>query len=363
VAVSAAGIYLATVAPRNWAANACDAYSSFHLVTGLTGGLGLAAVTFLPQKMTPRAMGIAVLAAGFLAVVAVFFPHCLENPLASLDPRLKTFWLEGVVETRSLADLWATDPFAIPGLYGMAACAFVLSIVAMVTGRALPLGQAVVFAAFLAMGIAVTAWQQRGFTFAAAFAVLPLGFWIGRMRAAMPAKRATGDSLRLAGAWLISVNLVWWIGGAQAAQLFSTAPTLQEQAAAAPARDYCYTPDLYAPLAAEPDGVVLGATSIGASILLYTHHRTIAGPYHRNMAGNLFLIDTMLAAPETARAMLHDKGVTIVADCVNAADGRDFIRAAPQGFQALLRSGHVPDWLEPVKSTIGQPLVLYRVRP
>ena len=74
VAVSAASIFLATVAPRNWAASACDAYSSFHLVTGMTGGLGLAAVTFLPRGPALRAAGIAVLVAGFLAVVALFFP-------------------------------------------------------------------------------------------------------------------------------------------------------------------------------------------------------------------------------------------------------------------------------------------------
>ena len=363
VAISAAGIFLATVAPRNWAASACDAYSSFHLVTGATGGLGLVAASFLSRNVVTRAAAVAALGLAVVAIVAFAFPHCLENPLASLDPRLRRFWLEGVVETRSLADLLATDPFAIVGLFGMACVAFLVAAVSSVTGRSLPKGQAAVFAAFLAMGIAVTAWQQRGFTFAAAFAVLPLGFWIGRMRAAMPERRSAVDSLRLAGAWLVSINLVWWIAGSQLAALFSSAPTLQEQAAAASPRDYCYSADLYAPLAAEPDGVVLGATDIGASILLYTRHRAIAGPYHRDVAGILFLIDAMLAAPDKAHAMLRGQGVTLVADCVNAADGKDFIAAAPHGFQAVLRGPDRPDWLEPVAATTDGPLVLYRVLP
>ncbi|MFZ2102472.1 MAG: GtrA family protein, partial [Oricola sp.] len=346
VAVSALAIFLGTIAPSDWRADACDAYSGFHLVTGATGGLGLLVASFLSRSALARLAAAVVLGIAVVAVVAIVFPHCLENPLASLDPRLRRFWLEGVVETRSLADLLSSDPFAIVGLFGMACVAFLLVAISGVTGRPLPKAQAAVFAAFLAMGIAVTTWQQRGFTFATAFAVLPLGFWIGHIRAAMPEKRSPVQSLRLAGAWLVSINLVWWIAGSQLAALFSSVPTLQEQAAAASPRDYCYTADLYAPLAAEPDGVVLGATDIGASILLYTHHRAIAGPYHRDVPGILFLIDTMLAAPDTARAMLREQGVTLVADCVNAADGNDFIAAAPRGFQAVLRGPDRPDWLE-----------------
>lgn len=363
VTISAAAIFLATVAPGNWAYDACDAFSSFHLVAGVTGGLGLVTASVFPRRLAVRAGAVAMLAVVFAGVVALLFPQCLENPLASLDPRLREFWLEGVVETRSLADLLRADPFGILGLYGMAAVAFAISIAGAVTDRGLPRSQAAVFAVFLAMGLAVTAWQQRGFTFAAAFAVLPMGFWLGRLREGLPEKRGLSDSLRLAGAWAVSINLIWWIAGAQAASLFSDAPTLQEQVNAASPRDYCYTADLYAPLAAEPEGVVLGATGIGASLLLHTRHRAVAGPYHRNAAGNLFLIETMLASPEKAHAMLRDKGVTLVADCINAADAADFISAAPEGFQAALRSKDLPGWLEPVEATVGEPLVVYRVRP
>ncbi|QKV19776.1 GtrA family protein [Oricola thermophila] len=363
VALTAGAVFLATVAPARWTDDACDGFSSFHLVTGLAGGLGLVAATALPRRLSGRVLSLMLLAAAFLAVVVLLFPHCLANPLASLDPRLREFWLEGVIETRSLADLWREDPFAIPGLYGMAGVALVVALVGAATGRPLPRHQSVVFAAFLAMGLAVTAWQQRGFVFAAVFAVLPLGFWIGRLRASMPEKRGTTDSLRLAGAWAVSLNFLWWIAGAQAANLFSGTPTLHEQAASVSPRDYCYAADLYAPLATEPEGVVLGATDIGAMILLHTNHRAVAGPYHRNTAGNLLLIEAMTAPPAVARGILRAGGVTIVADCMRAADAADFMRAAPGGLQAALRSDAVPDWLEPVRQTVGEPLVLYRVRP
>lgn len=362
IAGSALAVFLATVAPANWGYDACDAFSSFHLVVGATAGLGLVAASFT-HGMAARVTALAALGVAGIGIVVLAFPHCLANPLAGLDPRLRTFWLEGVIETRSLADLWAEDPFQIVGLYGMALCAFAVSALSVWRAAPLPRGQAVAFASFLAMGIAVTAWQQRGFIFAAGFAILPLGFWIARMRAAMPAKRGLSDSLRLAGAWAVSLNLFWWMAGAQAASLFAAAPTLQQQAAGVSARDYCYTADLYAPLAAESPGVVLGATDIGAMILLNTHHRAVAGPYHRDTAGNLLLIDAMLSDPDATRTKLAAHGVTLIADCLNGADGFDFIEAAPNGLQAALRSDRLPGWLEPVASTVGKPLVLYRVRP
>ncbi len=362
IAGSALAVFLATIAPANWGYDACDAFSSFHLVVGGMAGLGLVAASFA-RGAAARFGALAALGVAVAGIVVLAFPHCLANPLAGLDPRLKTFWLEGVIETRSLADLWAEDPFQIVGLYGMALCAFAVSALSLWRGGPLRRGHAVAFLSFLAMAIAVTAWQQRGFIFAAAFAILPLGFWIVRLRAAMPARRGLSDSLRLAAVWAVSLNLVWWMAGAQAASLFASAATLQQQAASVSARDYCYTADLYAPLAAEPAGVVVGATDIGAMILLHTRHRAVAGPYHRDTAGNLLLIDAMLSEPDMARAKLAAHGVTLIADCLNGADGFDFIAAAPHGLQAALRSGRPPDWLEPVPATVGEPLVLYRVRP
>lgn len=359
-AAAAALVFVATIAPDNYGTAACDAFSSFHLVAAMIGGLGLAGATLFSGTAARRFAGLAVTSAVLFAAVAAFFPNCLENPLSALDPELRTFWLDGVVETRSLPELLATDPFAVLGLYGMALTALVVSVLSAVRGRHAR-NRSLVFAGFLAMAIAVTCWQQRGFVFAAVFAVLPLAFWVTRLRARYARNAAAGRALAMAGAWIVSINLVWWTAGTQAAALVSKSPTLQEQVAAASPRDYCYTADLYRPLADRPAGVVLGATDIGASLLLFTGDRAIAGPYHRDAAGILFLIDAMLASPDRAHAMLRQAGVDYVADCIAAADAADFIAASPNGFQAALRDD-VPGWLEPLPETIGSPLVIYRVK-
>ena len=357
VAIATAGIFVLTVAPGNWNSGTCDAFSAFHLLAGVAGGLGLVAVSAAAPTAYARGAGVLLLGIGLLTAIQSLFPHCLENPLASLDPRLRAFWLEGVVETRSLADLWTSDPWAIFGLYGLAVTGLLVCVRSIATHHGDARARAAVFLAFLAIGLAVTAWQQRGFTFSTAFAILPLGIWIAGLRS-QPA-----GALRLAGAWIVSINLVWWIAGAQLAGAFSGAPTVQQQAASVSARDYCYTADVYRQLAAEPVGVVLGATDLGAGMLMHSPHRAVAGPYHRNTAGNLLLIEAMTAAPAAAHAMLVAHGVTHVADCLNSADGSDFIEAAPAGLQAQLRSGKPPRWLVPVPGTVDGPMPVYRVRP
>ncbi|WP_421855704.1 GtrA family protein [Oricola sp.] len=355
VAATTALVFVATIGPGHYSADSCDAFSSFHLLAGVGGGLGLVAVSAAMPTILARGAGVLLLALSLLIAVEILFPHCLENPLASLDPKLRVFWLEGVIETRSLADLWAADPFALFGLYGLGATALVASVLTAVAASGEARARAIVFVAFLAMGLAVTAWQQRGFTFSTAFAVLPLGLWIADLR------RRRVNPLRLAGAWLVSVNLVWWMAGAQLAAHLSGAPTVQQQAAAASARDYCYTADVYTPLAVEPPGVILGATDLGAPILLYTPHRAVAGPYHRNVDGNLLLIEAMLAPPGEAHEMLLEHGVTHIADCLRSADSADFIKASPTGLQAALRSDGIPRWLTPVAATVGEPMPVYRV--
>ena len=362
LAMTAGAILVATVAPARWSTATCDAFSVFHLAMAACGGLGLAATALVARTLPVRLSGLA--ATGILtgAVALAAFPQCLANPLASLDPRLIAFWLEGVVETRSLADILASDPFSAIGLFGMGTLALAVCLLRTARGAMRPFHA--VMAAFLVTALAVTAWQQRGSMFLAAFAILPLAVLVAdaRMAASRPGARPAATAVMLA-AWIASLNISWWMASAQGAALFGSAPILQAQTANASRQANCYAPDLYRPLASEPAGVVLGATDLGASILTLTGHRAVAGPYHRNTAGNLLLIEAMLAEPDAAHALLAANGVTHLAHCPGSADARDFAAAAPLGLQAGLNGGRVPGWLEPVAGTEQTPLVIYRVRP
>ncbi len=45
-----------------------------------------------------------------------------------------------------------------------------------------------------------------------------------------------------------------------------------------------------------PGTTVLAVSNLGAPILVYSGHRVFAGPYHRNVAGNLLALDAFLGS-------------------------------------------------------------------
>ncbi len=357
-----AAILAATIPLSQWVVASCDAFSIFHLAMAACGGMGLAATASVARTGATRLAGLAATGAVTATVVLAAFPQCLSNPLHALDPLLITFWLEGVVETRSLGDVLSSDPWSVIGLYGMGSVALVIALLNVTRGH--QRAASLLLAVLLATAFAVTAWQQRGSMFLTAFAILPMALVVADARfAASRPNAASSATIAMALAWVAALNISWWMASAQGAMHFGAEPIVQAQTASASRQKNCYSPALYGPLATEPAGVVLGATDLGASILTLTPHRAIAGPYHRNTAGNLLLIKTMLAKAEMAQAMVQEHGITHIAHCPGSADARDFAKAAPAGLQSDLSAGHNPDWLVPLSGTAGQALVIYRVLP
>src|SRR5690606_26013846 len=118
----------------------------------------------------------------------------------------------------------------------------------------------------------------------------------------------------------------------------------------------------FAALDSEPATTVLASSNLGSPILTFSGHRVLAGPYHRNIAGNLLALDAFMGSPDTARQLLGAHSIGLVALCPGNAESRLLAKGAPNGLMAQLLAGAVPDWLEPVAGTSGKPLELYRVR-
>ncbi len=247
-AVSSIALLFLTVDPAHYFTEYCDAYSLFHLGMCSAGGFGLAVASRFSGTTLARASGLVATALVVGATLLIAFPQCLTNPLSLLDPLLVEFWLEGVVETRSITDLWASDPFALFGMFGMALTGLMASLYLLSARSSATRGFALLSAALLIVAIGVTAWQQRGSMFAASFAILPLAYVVADLRQRYLQTESVGALFKMVGIGVLSFNMLWWIVGANAAKLFSDAPTLQQQAASASARDYCYTKDVYVAL-------------------------------------------------------------------------------------------------------------------
>jgi hypothetical protein len=98
-------------------------------------------------------------------------------------------------------------------------------------------------------------------------------------------------------------------------------------------------------------------------MLVRTHHRVLAGPYHRNVTGNLLTFDAFMGSTEQARAVIDDNRIGLVAVCRGNGETALLTVPAPTGFLAALTRGEQPDWLEKLPPAAGEALEVYRVRP
>lgn len=356
----AALVFLATIPPSAWGAAQCDAFSVAQFVVAAIAGVGLAAIASTEKaagSWQRRLASLAALGVVLGAVVAVAFPQCLSAPYASLDPRLKELWLDHIDEAQSLFTLLVRDPARVAARYATPLVAIVL--MALRFRRGGWRRQDSLVAALLAVAFVVGAWQVRGTTFSIAFAVVPLSAWIAKWRARAETSSSLGVALRLAAVWLVSINPVW-TGVAAAASVALEKGNVVADGSTMDRK--CQKKATFAPLGGMADTTVLTISNLGAPVLVYSGHRVFAGPYHRNVAGNLLALDAFLGSADEARTIVEAHRVGLVVICPGNVETRIITQKAPQGFLAGLLRGSVPDWLEPVGETKDSPIEFYRVK-
>lgn len=344
-ASAAAAALLVTVAPSAWMQAACDAYSGSMALLAVVAGLGLALVAASTVRSGPavRIVALGGLAVALGALVLVVMPACLADPYVTLDPRLQRYWLSAVGEAQPITSVIANQPhlllaYLVTPLLG-------LGVLAVRLRRA---QGAMVVAAVLAAAVLVSLWQIRGAMFAVPIAAVPLAAWVGLLR-----HKAAASDLRPVLAWLISINLVWaGAGSALAARSAATGSAGSE----------CYSAADYAQLARLPPGRVLAVSNLGSAILRHTGHSVLAGPYHRNVAGNLAVLDMMMAPAAEGSAKAAAGGIALIAHCPGNAEAKTLAGWAPGSLAAQLMSGEAPAGFEPV-SEPGAALVIFSRQP
>lgn len=357
-AIATATVLAATVAPGAWLSRQCDALSLPQTLLAVLGGGGLATIAssaVLSAGSARRLAALAILAAIIAAVAGTVFPQCLAGPYADLDPRLKTFWLDGVSEAQSLFAMLRADPARALGFYATPALALATLLWAALRGRA-GRDEAIV-ATFLGAAVLVGVWQVRGAVFAVALATVPLAAWVGQMRARAEEAKTSRAQLVALACWLVSVNVLWQVAATVPGRI-AGAPDAEAALAAA---GRCTGVADYRTLAGLPRGTVLAVSNLGSPILHATHHRVLAGPYHRNQAGNLAMLEAMTGTPDEALAVARREGIDYVVSCAGNAETRFLSRLSPGSLAERLAAGDVPAWLSPVPDSAGEALVVFTV--
>ncbi|TGQ13809.1 MAG: GtrA family protein [Mesorhizobium sp.] len=353
-------VLVATIPPSAWGVAECDAFSAFQFVIAALSGFGLAAIAGLPGQSTAkrRFLSMSALAVAIAAVALLFFPQCLASPYAGMDERIRTYWLNDVVEAQPFLSVAVNEPKLMAARYVTPFIAILL-IGLQLRSRRLRREEALT-AVLLIVAFAVSLWQVRGSTFSVAFAVLPLSTWIAGVRLQATAAQSWRVSTRIAAAWLVSLNATW-AGVAVAAQsVVQKAPAKINSDA-----DHaltCGKASDFSDLAGMPATAVLASSNLGSPILMFTGHRALAGPYHRNVGGNLAMLDAFMGTPDAARAIIEREHVGLVAICRGNSEELSLAAQAPKGLAARLLKRDVPDWLELDDATASKPVEIYKVR-
>ncbi len=351
-------VLLATVPSAEWIAVRCDSFSVTHFALGALAGCGLAGIALTPALgATPRARAISLAALGAVTagIALAFFPQCLADPYASMDPALKRYLLNAISEAQPLWVVLPNDPKLAIGYYATPLVA--LTVLAWRLHRNGLRREEIVVAAFLIVALLVSIWQIRGFRFSIPLACLPLAAWVAEQRA--QAGSGAAFTLRLAGAWLVSLNIVWIAVATVLTMPFAT--TAPDENANILSAKRCERRQDYAALSKLPSTTVLAITNLGATILVDTPHRVLAGPYHRNVDGNLATLKAFMGSREDAVDVIRQHRVGLVAVCRGNDETEALVDWAPSGFLAELIRNDVPAWLEVLPETAGQPLQIYRV--
>lgn len=359
-AMISATVFISTIGPSAWGVAACDAFSVVQFTLAAVAGLGLALAASIPwlrSSRLRRLMALGLLGAVGAAVALLVFPQCLRTPFADLDPRLHTLWLDTVSEAQSLFQLAAGNPTAVIGAYVTPLIALILLMRQLLNGDRRR--EVWIVAVLLSAAFAISVWQVRGANFSIAIAAIPLSAWVASWRSYAEATPSTRATIAMVAAWLVSLNGVWSVGAATISMLTDG----KANPVAGTISYTCANPGDYTMLAAQPATTVLAVSNLGSPILVYTGHRALAGSYHRNVEGNLLVMDAFLGSVEAAEKIVRGQHVGLIALCRSDAETQNFSNVAPDGFLAALIKGQLPAWLEPVPGTTGKPIELYRVRP
>ena len=343
--------------PAVWTSVRCDAWSGAQASLAVLAGLGLAACTRVPalgESLPRRLAALAGLGGAIVLFAAIAFPACLADPYATLDPMLKRLWLDWVSEAQGVFSLFSQRPGEAAGY--LATPLLALGVIVWCAVREPGFRRsAFILAPVLIAAIAVSVWQVRGAIFAVPLAVVPLAMLVARARETAAEKPGAAPALLMALAWLVSFNIVWNMGVTRVAAMF--APVQVDTAASG---DACYTAADFNELGKLAPANVLAVSNLGASILLNSDHRVFAGPYHRNVEGNLAVLRALTAKPETARSMLAELNVGIVANCPGNDETHALAAAFPHSLLAGLLGERAPEWLQRINAENGSPLALFR---
>jgi hypothetical protein len=337
--VTSVALFVSTHAPSTWAAHPHDAVNDAHFAA--FGAAWLCSLAGVRSGMVDVRKRLAILAAtGIASAIAMFGvdPHALDGPFSSLPPLVKTYWYNGVDEGRPI---WQLDPKdAVASL----AQPFVGLVGALLAIWKAPAGERrewIIFAYALGVLTVSGIFVIREATYASVVSLPGTAFLCDF--ALVRARRISATPIRV----LATSASVFIMAPAYAAPAL-VMPADPRLVNAIEASDFCVHRSELQKLDALPPTDLAAPLDITTAILASTHHRAIAGGYHRMPNAIRDVILLFMTSPDEARAILARRHIHYLVFCPHTPESVWWSRHGPNGLAARLNANRPPDWLEPV---------------
>lgn len=359
-ALAIAGITLFALfhGPAAYQRNYCDAVSpAWFGPTILTPALAALLVPLASRYgMALRIIILAAAGAAGVALLAVTAPACLHGPFAALDPVVRFYWYDNVLEGLPVWKQPIDNRLLLIGFPPVGLLGTLLAWCSATTKRAAQ--NWLMMLALLVAAFSLSLLVQRAGAFAhgcampgAAFLLARLLDAIGRWRNVLlrvPASAVAIMALSPVGAVLV---------GTVALSADGRGNDKTSEPPACPAR--CTPFDALARL---PRTTMLTGIDLTPRLLVMTPHSFAGSGHHRDPQAIRRVIDAFTGPPEAARRMMAERGMDYVLIDPDGNEAMIYSRAAPQGLMADLLKARVPAWLEPV-ALEGSTLRLWRRMP
>jgi hypothetical protein len=330
----------------------CDVLSPVYLATMLAAGaalmlLGSLSIERRALRLALAGVAGAVLAAGF----ALAFPQCLGRP-EQISPELERLWFQYINEAKPLwqhgfRTYLPTLTLPVIGTVGALAALWRERTPAWAT-----------VAALAATGLGLLFWQTRAGPAAQLLAV-PGAAWLGCMilPRLMDSRHLLVRVFGSVGGFIVISGLVTGF----VLEMIPEPPKKPARVAVNKANRKCPTLPAMGVLNRLPPTTILSFVDLGPRLIVATHHKAIAGPYHRNGAAILDIHRSFRSTdPEVAHAVMRRHGATLLLLCPGLSESTLYATQDPKGFYRQLRRGQVPAWLEPVPLPKWSPFQLWR---
>ncbi len=352
----------ATQSPRHWLISHCDALSANLVVLAAVAGTGVVFVLRYGASLSALAQAAVIAASGGLGLFlfATMNAACLAGPMGEVPRMLGPIWIDLVDEARSpLAPVGATAIASGIGLVVFLAIGLCAQARAAVTSRS----GSDWFLLAMAFALSALALWQTKFGPYATLAVIP---GLASLISALPARASiSAPTIRLAAAVLVSQATLMGAAKLVHAALVPSRPMMAPaETAKAPVVDprSCLAITALQALDALPPGLFAAHIDIGTHLAANTHHRALAGPYHR-MPNAIMSNHDIFAATDVTDAgrIIAREGIEYLLTC-HAIDAALARRPDWQGtFRAQLVAGAAPNFLTKVQLARTGPFAVWRV--